>query len=251
MCHGKVMSVFFRGILFFLFAYLFLNNFFFSTAIAKDPSQAITDAWIHAEINAAKCLILEGSISTDPNETITKDVSATSIQMSESQLITDPVLYINSLVSLILSHSDTLKQADQYLFDIGEAYYLRAEKVLRLGNKTQAQTEYADALAIWENIRAKSTDPNQQANAIYYSGAAFSAMEDYETAVKYFSEVVEKYPNYKKAWYARFRIAQIYETFQVQGKVTKEAIKVAYERLLQNDPNCPAAPIAIQKLNTF
>jgi tetratricopeptide (TPR) repeat protein len=136
-------------------------------------------------------------------------------------------------------------------FMIGEEYYIRAQKIGQAGDQQQMHDDFAKALAIWRKNINQIADPEHQCLAYYYSAVAYQNMDQMDTAIEYYNEVVTRWPDYEKAWYAQYMIAKSYESLMRQQKASSGDVRSAYQMLLEKYPDCSAAKIASQKLDTL
>jgi len=128
-------------------------------------------------------------------------------------------------------------------------YWERALLRERQGRYEQANTDYQETIAQCEMILRQFTEnPRISAEACYFSGASYTRLGDYQTAIEYYQMVVDNFPDFGLAWSAQFLIGHITKNLRNEGIIPKSeadlAIRAAYERVLQNYPDCGAAAAA-------
>lgn len=156
-----------------------------------------------------------------------------------------------AMVEMLMADYPEVKELAFHVFQIGEEYFIRAEESLRVGNPITARADFLTAIAIWEKNRTQLVDPEHRTYATYYTAEAFQRIEEYEKAVTCFQEVVDRWPDYEKAWYAQYQIAKTVEQLARQEKATTEEVRGAYQILLEKYPDCSAAQTANKKLSTL
>lgn len=161
------------------------------------------------------------------------------------------VIDTDATLSSILSDYKDEKKLGFHVFQIGEEYYLRAEKALQRGEQEQPAIDFLKAIAIWEKNISQITDAHHRYLAYYYSAVAYHNLKQEDKAVEYYKIVVNQWPDQEKAWYAQFQIAQIYEILKGQGKATSEQVRSAWQTLLERYPNCSAAKLANKRLKAL
>jgi tetratricopeptide (TPR) repeat protein len=140
-----------------------------------------------------------------------------------------------------------------HVFQIGEEYYFLGDKLVKEGKKEQGREAFQRAIDIWQN-NTVIADRRHAAMAAYYSGVASGYLGDDAAALGYYQVVARDYPEYEKAWHARFMVAECAGKLASAGQVNREdAVAVqlaAYHSLLLNDPNCPVSPIVRHKIQS-
>ncbi len=137
----------------------------------------------------------------------------------------------------------------QAVLIMADGYWERALLRERQGRYEQANTDYQKTIDQCESIVRQFTEnPNISAEACYFSGASYAQMGDYQTAIEYYQMVVDNFPDFGLAWSAQFLIGHITKSLRNEGIIPKSeadvTIRAAYERVLQNYPDSPAAAAA-------
>jgi tetratricopeptide (TPR) repeat protein len=157
-----------------------------------------------------------------------------------------------SVNTILTNYNQSEDYPAGYLFGIGEEYYYVAEDATRAGDPNGVIAAYQKALDIWETgMQRLSLDSYHGPNFAYYSGIACQQMGKYEQAIIYYQRVVEKWPEYDKAWFAQYRIAKYCEELAKQNKVSLDVVKAAYQLLKDKYPESVGAEVAVQKLGSI
>jgi tetratricopeptide (TPR) repeat protein len=181
-------------------------------------------------------------VVSDPNSPA---ISAESVSESQN---------VDSIVAILVSSYADTKGVGRDVFQIGEEYYFLGEKLIKAGKREQGKEAFARALGIWNRNKALP-DRRHAAMAAYYSGVASGYVGDHASALTYYQEVAQAYPEYEKAWHARYMTAECAGKLAAAGKVNRAnaaAVQLAaYQDLLLNDPNCPVSSIVRQKVQAI
>lgn len=131
------------------------------------------------------------------------------------------------------------------LFVIGEQYYMQAEESLRQGDSDQARTGFQKAMALWEINRTQLSDRRHKALAVYYSAMASGFLGDDASALAFYQDLAQNYPDCEKAWHAQYRVAEcalkLAAVGQIDPAVANNLKNAAYEAILEKYPDCPVA----------
>ena len=148
---------------------------------------------------------------------------------------------IEKLFTDFSGHPDLAEQVLQ----VGEPYYDEAFRKQGEGLDSQAKEYFRKALAIHEIVKNRVPGYVMAADTCCWTGASYRALGEYEKSIECYQKVVDDYPSYHMAWNAQFIVGRNYEELKKSGAVSKSEadtkIKAAYEQLLENDPDCPAA----------
>ena len=155
---------------------------------------------------------------------------------------------VDGIVQVLMTDFKDAKRLGYHIFQIGEEYYFRAEEAMSQDNREQAEPEFQKAISIWQKSINEIDDSYHQAMAAYFSAAAYGSMGQDEDAVRYYRQVVDQYPTYKKAWYAQYNVAKIYEKLLKQDKTSVDQLRFVYRTLLENYPECPVSDIVKKRL---
>ena len=132
----------------------------------------------------------------------------------------------------ILSGYRGEKKLGYSVFVIGEEYYILAEEAFQVSNQKQAEPAYRKAVAVWEKNRSIPEDPKHQAHAAYYCGRVYQTLGEYEKAMDYYREVLEKWPTYEKIKGVEYGLILCYQKMGDNRQAT-----LLYNRAALNDPS--------------
>ena len=158
-----------------------------------------------------------------------------------------------TVVDALIAEFNDVPRLDWCVFVIGEEYYDLASTMRKQGLKSLADRHFLKAINVWERIINELPVSEQTTHAHYYSGIAYQYIGDDEEAVQYYQAVVDQWPDYKYAWGAQFRIGKCYDNLIESGKLSKSvgnaARKAAYQKVIQNYPECKAVATARTRLS--
>ena len=80
------------------------------------------------------------------------------------------------------------------------------EQVYRESLKKYREKNFAEAISAFDDFLIKFPKHPLTMNALYWKGESYYALEDYNTAIKNFNKVIEKYPRTEKAEHSRKKI---------------------------------------------
>lgn len=136
------------------------------------------------------------------------------------------------------------------VYEIGEGYYIRGDEAFQEGNKEQADADFRKAIAFWEKNRRVITNSRHQAHAAYCTAMAYKYLQDYETAIQLYQDLLSRYSDHEYAWNAQLSIGICYELAGEKGIIPAEEslllARESYALVLENYPNCPEANYAAQ-----
>jgi tetratricopeptide (TPR) repeat protein len=194
---------------------------------------------LNAYAGMAKAQVWLPAAMSDPNE-----VEGVALQILQPEAVVDQLVIDYANVSGLGFH----------VFQIGEEYYFLGEKLVKQGKREQGHDAFEKAIRVWSKNKT-IPDRHHAAMAAYYSGVASGYLGDDVAALAYYQEVAQAYPEYEKAWHARFMVAECAGKLAAAGKVNQAnaaAVQLtAYQDLLLNDPNCPVSSIVRQKVQTI
>jgi len=79
-------------------------------------------------------------------------------------------------------------------------------------------------------------------------GDSCRALGQYTEAITSYRQLITKYPHYELAWHIQFQIGQCLEKMKEEGRISPEQanskIRIVYEKLTADYPNCKAVPAA-------
>jgi len=138
---------------------------------------------------------------------------------------------------------------------MAEAHFRQAFQVSRLdlmessGPCEYTRTHLGKAIEKWNLIiEQMPRDTSAMPIAYYYLARAYYHLRDYEKAERHCTTLLERWPAHELAWEAQFLVAKmakrmIAETGRPETE-PQDKMKAAFEQLLENYPNCPAAATA-------
>ena len=132
--------------------------------------------------------------------------------------------------------------------EIGEQYYHKAFTYKNESLDTEARDHFRKAIAVWERIITELPASATTPQAYYFSARCYRRLGEYNNAIKCYQKVVDDWPEYKYAWDAQYMIGRTYQYLKRSDAMPESKadpkIKAAYERVLQDYPDCPAAKAA-------
>ena len=139
------------------------------------------------------------------------------------------------------------------VFVIGEQYYNKAFQCKNEGWSAEARENFLKAIVIWEKIITDLPSSLYTPQAYYFSADCLRGLGEHKKAIEYYQKIIVDWPDYENAWSSQYFIGFTYEKLGKTGAIskfaTKTATKEAYEKVLQNYPDCPAANAARNWLN--
>ena len=163
----------------------------------------------------------------------------------------------DAAVGDVLKGIDKISYAlSEQVFGVGEDYFVRAQEAEKAGNQEKARMSYQKAIAFWDtNIINRAADPHYQHRALYLSAFSYERMNEHEMARSIFQLVVDRWPSHEKAWDAQFMVAKMYRELEKTGAMSSseargEIVK-ACRKVIEQYPDCPAAPAARKLLATY
>jgi len=113
------------------------------------------------------------------------------------------------------------------------------------GLADEAKDRFEKAAKIWDRLVNELPTSSLTAEACCWAGDCYLKLGKHQDSIRCFQKVVDDYPEYEYAWHAQFTVGRCYEELKDTGAVEESAadaqIKAAYERVIQNYPDCPAA----------
>jgi tetratricopeptide (TPR) repeat protein len=140
------------------------------------------------------------------------------------------------------------------IFMLGEEYYTKAFRYDE-GLNEQAKEHFRKAIDVSERIIKELPESSFTPQAYILLGECYRHLGQHQNAMEYYQKVVSDWPNSQYTWYAYLLIGCTYEQLRDSGVVEKSLaytqIKAAYERILQDYPDCPAVRAASNWLNYY
>jgi len=138
----------------------------------------------------------------------------------------------------------------ELILQIGGAYSMQARWRAMDGDTESEKASYQYAISVWERLLQEFPDSEAVSHAYYFSARCYERLGKYDNAIEHFETVLRDWPGYQYAWNVQFLLGRCYGRLKEAGVISKvkvEAyteIRVVYEQLLQDYPNCPAARAA-------
>jgi tetratricopeptide (TPR) repeat protein len=137
------------------------------------------------------------------------------------------------------------------IYTVAEQYHYVALAKKNQGNNKQAKEYFGKAISVGIKLikdLLNPVDADLSSEVRYLIGQSYQESGDLKKAVEYYEQVVADWPNNAHAWAAQFRIGLSWEQLEKAGSVTKSEvqsnIRSAYQKVLQDYPDCPAAKAA-------
>jgi len=134
------------------------------------------------------------------------------------------------------------------LFMMGERYYKEAMLQRNTGQTDQSQEGIIRALKVWQAVVERLPQYRLAGEACIYVGDCCRLLGEYDRAIEYYQKVVTDYPDFEYVWHAQFMSGRCFEKSKQAGLINEieadEQIRNAYETVLADDPDCPAAKAA-------
>ena len=141
------------------------------------------------------------------------------------------------------------------IFMLGEEYYNKAFQYQNKDSNEQSKECFHKAIAISGRIITELPESTITPQAYILSGECYSRLGRHQESLGCYQKVVSNWPNCEYAWYAQFLIGCTYEQLRDSGDVEKTVayteIRVAYEGVLRDYPDCPAVRAASNWLNCY
>ena len=139
------------------------------------------------------------------------------------------------------------------IFMLGEEYYTKAFQCQNGDCNEQTKKYFRKAISISERIITELPESSFTPQAYILLGECYRRLDQHQEALDCYEKVVSDWPDYEYAWYAHFLVGCTYEQLRdsgaVEGPLVHTQIRAAYERILQDYPDCPAANAARNWLN--
>lgn len=141
----------------------------------------------------------------------------------------------------------------QVVLMMGEDCYRRGLSSENEGLAEQAGEHFEKAVEIWDKLLNKFPDSDLIPETCCWSGDGYLKLGRYEESIRWFQKVPDDYPGYEHAGHAQFLVGRCYELLKQAGgleeSVADAHIKAAYQRVIQEYPDYPAADYARQWLS--
>jgi len=131
---------------------------------------------------------------------------------------------------------------------IGEEYYKKGLSKEDAGLADQAKDCFEKAVKMWGRLINKFPNSALIPETCCWAGDCYHKLGQYEKSMQCFQKVVNNWPDYQYAWHAQFMVGRNMESLKESGVLSESEanpkIRAAYERVIQNYPDCSAAGYA-------
>jgi tetratricopeptide (TPR) repeat protein len=162
---------------------------------------------------------------------------------------------VEKTVDILIADFNDHPDLPQAVFRIGEEYYNKAFQYENQDQGEQAKDSFRKAIVISERIIAELPESSFTPQAYILLGECLRRLDQHQDALECYQKVVSDWPDCDYAWYAYLLIGSIYEQLRdsgdIEGPLAYTQIKAAYERILQDYPDCPAVRAASNWLNYY
>lgn len=129
---------------------------------------------------------------------------------------------------------------------MGDGYYNQAVLLDSMELHGGAEWFYRKAIAECERVVTQFPEiPRTTAECCYFWAVCHERIREHADAINRYQVLLDKWPDYKYAWNALFHIGRCYQELNKSGLISKSEadlnIQAAYERLIQEYPNCQVA----------
>jgi len=141
---------------------------------------------------------------------------------------------------------DTLTRVGTQLYELGEQFELRGEYDV-------AERYMRKAVEAWRGSVERYPESSLAAGACYFSAVCCRRyLGEYEKAISYYEEVLERWPDYEYAWHAQYSIGDCYEALMDVGAIAESEVlprmRAAYRGVVEKYPDCRKAKGAALRL---
>jgi len=161
----------------------------------------------------------------------------------------DAAVGIDKLVADFNDHSALPK----VIYEIGRKYQDDACRYEGEGLDVEAKVEFQKAVTTWQIITGIYRNSAVAPRAFYAMSDCYRKLDERVKAIECYEEILGNWPDYGYAWSAQFHIGYCYEQLKhagaVPASIADAKTKVAYERVVEEYPDCPAAEAARDWLN--
>jgi tetratricopeptide (TPR) repeat protein len=166
----------------------------------------------------------------------------------------------NKAIDNIISEFKEHPEMPKGIFYIGEQYREQALSERRQaghGKDLNAKSiaYFKKALAVWERIIKELPPSITTAQAYHLSAESYRYLGQHEKAIEYYNKILDNWPEYGYPGQIQFMVGHTYEYLKKTGAIpASEAdpkIKAAYERIIQEYPDCKAVPAARNWLENY
>ena len=131
---------------------------------------------------------------------------------------------------------------------IAEQYYTKAQELERDGQDKQTTGKLEKAAAMGQMVIDDLEACAATGYACYFTGDCYRLLGQYADSVSCYEKFIEEYPADSMTWNSLFMVGRGYQNLKAAGTVEAEQadakIRTAYQRLVDEYPDCPAANAA-------
>ena len=166
----------------------------------------------------------------------------------------DPNTERERVDELLMDYSEDPELA-MAVFTVGQQYYRQAFVKENEGDNTKAREHFQNAIALCKGITEvlpESTTGLIAAENCHLIGETYRRLGQFDEALQQYLTVVVNWPEYNHTWQVKFLIGECFERLKQAGTIPKSeadlAARLAYEQVLRDYPDCPAAKAARNRL---
>jgi tetratricopeptide (TPR) repeat protein len=157
----------------------------------------------------------------------------------------DQVAAAKAIDNLITDFSDRAA-LPHAVFAIGEEYYMQAVRKEKVGRIAEARDHFTKAIAVCERVITQLPETSHTTpEALHLSGECYRRLGQHQSAMRHYQTIIDAWPQYKSAWHIQFMIGRTYQHLKRAGVIQESEAdlltKDAYERVIEEYPDCPAA----------
>jgi len=170
------------------------------------------------------------------------------MDMAKTDILLGNDAAVEKTIDILIADFNDHPDLPQAVFRIGEEYYERASSAENEGDVFESKELFRKAIAIWERILTELPESAITSQAYVASAECYRRLGEHEIALVYHNAVVDNWPDSEYAWCAQSNIGRVLEHLKKAGTIPKSEadslIEDAYNRVLQNYPDSPAAAAA-------
>jgi len=159
----------------------------------------------------------------------------------------DPNAVEASFNKLLTNYADDPRLPTR-VWDVGREYYAMGLEKEKAGLDREAASHFQDAMAVGEMMIEKFPQCSGTTDACFWLANSYRKWGRHEEMIESYERLLAVQPDYKYAWHIQFLVGYNYEKLGDRGIISKsEAMartRAAYELVVQEYPDCPAAKAA-------
>ena len=162
---------------------------------------------------------------------------------------------VEKTIDILIADFNDHPELATAIFILGEEYYNQAFQYQNKDSNDQAKERFYKAIALSGRIITELPESLITPQAYLLSGECYRHLGRHQEALGCYQRMVGDWPDCEYAWYAYLLIGCTYEQLRdsgaVENSVANAQIRAAYERILQDYPDCPAVRAASAWLNCY